>query len=332
MVTKLARESFSPKQPPKDPPPDPNNPSTLSWPVLFSGPASCSSHTLLWTPRSQSWFIPSFLNRTNQLHFWPMGHYAATTFTSHIRIPFNYSRLLHLQPKIISHMNTCIADLDHFDFKLSDCNCHTLNSTFELYKSDTIQIFKLFYDPLTSLPHVPNNNIDTGTLLPFLLHLLHWHWLRTTLSKSPNSNLLLRLKSRKQTCWLTSFDFMTNTSTNWMTWLKTSAMSSKHSRYKPGFYSVLTESLCKSFWTLTSSGQWSQCLKESSTQPLTRNLHLEPSASTSWTSSSTTSRTKQQETNFTTLFINLPTFTNWTLLSFTGLKNTLWSSFFMFHL
>jgi hypothetical protein len=97
-----------------------------------------------------------------------MGHYAASTFTSHIRIPFNYSGLLHLQPKIISHMNTCIANLDHFNFKLSDYNCHTLNSTFELYKSDTIQIFKLFNDPLTSLPHVPKQQHRHWDIASFL--------------------------------------------------------------------------------------------------------------------------------------------------------------------
>jgi hypothetical protein len=31
-----------------------------------------------------------------QLRFRPMGRYAASTFTSHIRIPFNYSSLVHL--------------------------------------------------------------------------------------------------------------------------------------------------------------------------------------------------------------------------------------------
>ncbi len=90
-----------------------------------------------------------------QLRFHPVGHYEASTFTSHVRIPFNYSALLHLQPKMIARMDTCIADLDCFDFKLSEYNRVTLNSTFELYKSDTIQIFKLFHDLLASLPHVP---------------------------------------------------------------------------------------------------------------------------------------------------------------------------------
>jgi len=90
-----------------------------------------------------------------QLRFYPMGHYVASTFTSHVRIPFNYSALLHLQPKMIDRMDTCITDLDHFNFKLSEYNCVTLNSFFELYKSDTIQIFKLSQDLLASLPHVP---------------------------------------------------------------------------------------------------------------------------------------------------------------------------------
>jgi len=51
-------------------------------------------------------------------------------------------------------MDTCIAKLDHFDFKLSDYNWVTLNSTFELYKSDIIQIFKLFQHLLASVPHI----------------------------------------------------------------------------------------------------------------------------------------------------------------------------------
>lgn len=52
-------------------------------------------------------------------------------------------------------MDTCIDDLDQFDFKLSEYSQATLNSIFELYKLDTIQIFKLFHDLLASLQHVP---------------------------------------------------------------------------------------------------------------------------------------------------------------------------------
>jgi len=90
-----------------------------------------------------------------QLCFHPMGNYAASTFISHVRIPFDYSALLHLQDKMIEHMDRCIPDLDRFNFKLDQYNRATLNSTFELYKSDIRQVFKLFQDLLASLPHVP---------------------------------------------------------------------------------------------------------------------------------------------------------------------------------
>ncbi len=86
-----------------------------------------------------------------------MGHYAASTFMSHVRIPFDYSALLQLQDKMIEHMDRCIPDLDHFNFHLDQYNRATLNSTFELYKSDILQVFKLFQDLLASLPHVPEH-------------------------------------------------------------------------------------------------------------------------------------------------------------------------------
>jgi hypothetical protein len=79
-----------------------------------------------------------------QLRFWPMGHYAASTFISHVRIPFDYSALLQLQDKMIERMDCCIPDLDRFNFNLDQHNRATLNSTFELYKSDLRQVFRLF--------------------------------------------------------------------------------------------------------------------------------------------------------------------------------------------
>jgi hypothetical protein len=84
-----------------------------------------------------------------------MGHYAALTFTSHIRIALDYSALLQLQDRMIERMDHCIPDLDRFNFNLDQYNRATLNSTFELFKSDLRQIFKLFKDLLASLPHVP---------------------------------------------------------------------------------------------------------------------------------------------------------------------------------
>jgi hypothetical protein len=90
-----------------------------------------------------------------QLRFRPMGHYAASTFTSHVRIPFDYSALLHLEQKMIEHMDNCLPDLDRFNFNPSEYNQATLNSTFELYKSDIRQVFNFFQDLLASLPHIP---------------------------------------------------------------------------------------------------------------------------------------------------------------------------------
>jgi hypothetical protein len=52
-------------------------------------------------------------------------------------------------------MDCCIPDLNRFNFKLDQYNQTTLKSTFELYKSDIRQVFKLFQDLLASLPHVP---------------------------------------------------------------------------------------------------------------------------------------------------------------------------------
>jgi hypothetical protein len=83
-----------------------------------------------------------------------MGHYAASTFTSHVRIPFGYSALLKLEDKMIERMDCCIPDLDCFNFHLDQYNLATLNSTFELYKSDIRLVFKLFKDVLASLPHI----------------------------------------------------------------------------------------------------------------------------------------------------------------------------------
>jgi hypothetical protein len=84
-----------------------------------------------------------------------MGNYAASTFISHVRIPFDYSALLQLQTKMFEGMDRCIPDLDHFKFKLDQYNRAMLISTFELYKSDIKQFFRFVQDLLASLPHVP---------------------------------------------------------------------------------------------------------------------------------------------------------------------------------
>jgi hypothetical protein len=54
-------------------------------------------------------------------------------------------------------MDRCIPGLDRFNFKLDQYNWAMLNSTFELYKSDITQVFKLFNNLLASLPHIPEH-------------------------------------------------------------------------------------------------------------------------------------------------------------------------------
>jgi len=89
-----------------------------------------------------------------QLCFRPLGKYAATTFTSHIRVPFNYSNLLHLESKMDQRLDQFITDLDKYHFKVEDADLRTIHSTFQIYRQNTKDIFKLFNDLLASLPHV----------------------------------------------------------------------------------------------------------------------------------------------------------------------------------
>jgi hypothetical protein len=90
-----------------------------------------------------------------QLHFWPMGKYAASTFTSHISIPFNYSSLIGLQDKLNSRLDNFFDVLQKWNFTaLPELDVATLKSTFQLYKGNTNEIFKLFQDLLTSPSHI----------------------------------------------------------------------------------------------------------------------------------------------------------------------------------
>jgi hypothetical protein len=89
-----------------------------------------------------------------QLCFRPMGKYAASTYTSHIRIPFNYSSLMDLQQKMNARLDNIFPDLLHWKFHISNETEATFKSIFSLYKQNTNEIFKLFTDLLESLPHV----------------------------------------------------------------------------------------------------------------------------------------------------------------------------------
>jgi len=63
VVTKLTPVAFSLKQTPKDPTSDLENPQVSSWPVQFSGLASCKFLTLLLNPKSLFWSTPFFATR-----------------------------------------------------------------------------------------------------------------------------------------------------------------------------------------------------------------------------------------------------------------------------
>ena len=89
-----------------------------------------------------------------QLRFRPLGRYAASTFTSHIRIPFNYSSLMHLPSKMDQRLDKFLEDLDIYHFNMADSTLQTIHSTFHVYRQNTREIFKLFEDLLASLPHV----------------------------------------------------------------------------------------------------------------------------------------------------------------------------------
>jgi len=89
-----------------------------------------------------------------QLHFRPLGKYATSTFTSHIRVPFNYSSLINLESKMDQRLNKFLIDIDEYLFKMDDADLRTIHSTFQIYRQITKEIFKLFNDLLASLPHV----------------------------------------------------------------------------------------------------------------------------------------------------------------------------------
>jgi hypothetical protein len=49
-----------------------------------------------------------------------MGKYTASTYTSHIRIPFNYSSLMDLQLKMNAHLDNFFDELCDWNFKISN--------------------------------------------------------------------------------------------------------------------------------------------------------------------------------------------------------------------
>jgi hypothetical protein len=83
-----------------------------------------------------------------------MGKYAASTYTSHICIPFNYSSLMDLQKKMNTRLDNFFPDLLNWNFHISNETEATYKIIFQLYKQNTNEIFKFFTDLLASLPHV----------------------------------------------------------------------------------------------------------------------------------------------------------------------------------
>jgi hypothetical protein len=134
----------------------------------------------------------------------------ASPFTSHVWIPFDYSALLQLQDKMIERMDHCILYLDHFNFNLDQYNRATLNSTFELYKSDIRQVFKLLKDLLASLPHVPERQQWQWDMASFIAATA------TLMLSTYNTVQISKLETAIETHFsLIWFDFMSNTSTSW---------------------------------------------------------------------------------------------------------------------
>ncbi len=55
-----------------------------------------------------------------QLRFCPMGHFAVSTFTSHVRLPINYSNIISLQTKLNERVNTFLDTYKGFHFNFGD--------------------------------------------------------------------------------------------------------------------------------------------------------------------------------------------------------------------
>ncbi len=61
---------------------------------------------------------------------------------------------MHLESKMGQRLDQFITDIDRYKFTTKDADRRTIQSTFEIYKQNTKEIFNLFNDLLASLPHV----------------------------------------------------------------------------------------------------------------------------------------------------------------------------------
>jgi hypothetical protein len=102
------------------------------------------------------------------LHFPQMGEYTASTFTSHIPIPFNYSSLMNLKENMNDRLDYFFDVLHDRNFNVTYDTVATLKNILKLYKDNTNQIFKLFNDLLTSLPHVQERHCRQWDIASFV--------------------------------------------------------------------------------------------------------------------------------------------------------------------
>jgi len=61
---------------------------------------------------------------------------------------------MDLQKKMNDRLDNFLPDVQQWNFKIDNETKATYKSIFKLYKQNTDEIFKLFTDLLTSLPHV----------------------------------------------------------------------------------------------------------------------------------------------------------------------------------
>jgi hypothetical protein len=167
-------------------------------------------------------------------------------------------------------MGHCIPYLDRFNFNLDQYNRATLNSTFELYKSDIRQVFKLFKDLLASLPHIPEHQrcqwdiasfvAATATLMLSTYNTVQISKLETAIETQKQKTDLLADIVLLHEQHLHKLDKM----------IEDMGMKSKSSKFRLGFTSALTEPSSKSPLTPTNSGLSSPFLSGSSIWPLTK--------------------------------------------------------------
>jgi hypothetical protein len=99
----------------------------------------CHTNGVLFGQNKPPILIDSEFTQTEklQLRFWPMGKYAASTYTSHIRIPLNYYSLPNLQTKMNKCLDDFLATLYEYKLCIDDWDKATLNSAFQFYKQNT---------------------------------------------------------------------------------------------------------------------------------------------------------------------------------------------------